>query len=156
LRAADRRAAGASRRTVLREARGGNVGHDHATNGQAREGGGGMSETDTDDLFDEGDPFDHPAWREAAKKTKTAGEVADFVGCPLRWLGQVLPHVQGECQLTVALLLYRRWVLCGRRRVFDFPNWDLKKLGIDRSVKHRTLANLKAAGLIGIEQRAGR
>jgi hypothetical protein len=103
------------------------------------------------DLFEEGDPLDDPRWKAA----KTTSQVSDFVGCPMAWLEQVLPHVQGECQLTVVLLLYRRWVLCGRPRTFDFPNGDLKRLGIKRSVKSRALAKLKEAGLITIGQLGG-
>ena len=111
-----------------------------------------------DDLFYGGDPFDDPAWKEAekaSKKAKKKHQAADFVGCPMPWLQQVRPHVQGESQLIVALLLYRRWVLCGRRRTFDFPNGDLKNLGISRAVKHRALTKLAQAGLIAIEHRNG-
>jgi hypothetical protein len=104
-----------------------------------------------DGLFYEGDPFDDPAWKateKAAKKAKS--QPLDFVGCPMAWLEQVMPHVRGGSQIVVAMLLYRRWVLCGRRRVFDFPNGDLKRLGIKRSVKHRTLAKMVQAGLITV------
>jgi hypothetical protein len=104
-----------------------------------------------DNLFEEGDPFDDPLWKAA----KTTTQVSDFVGCPMAWLEQVLPHIQGASQLAVVLLLYRRWVLCGRPRTFDFPNGDLKRLGIKRSVKSRALAKLKEAGLITIGQLDG-
>jgi hypothetical protein len=107
-------------------------------------------------LFYEGDPFDDPAWKAAEKAAKKARQpIPDLVGCPMRWLEQILPHVQGECQLAVALLLYRRWVLCGRRRTFSFPNADPNRLGIDRAVKHRVLTRFEEAGLITVEQRAG-
>jgi hypothetical protein len=104
-------------------------------------------------LFEEGDPFDDPRWK--AARVKSATPTPDLVGCPMKWLEQILPHVQGECQLAVALLLYRRWVYCRRRRIFDFPNDDLNRLGISRAVKHRTLVRLKTAGLIDVEQLAG-
>jgi len=107
-----------------------------------------------DNLFEEGDPFGDALWK-ATKTAKTATQAADFVGCPIAWLEQVLGHVQGECQLAVALLLYRRWVVCGRRRTFAFPNGDLNRLGISRAVKHRTLTRLKEAGLIEVEQLTG-
>jgi len=108
-----------------------------------------------DDLFDRGgDPLDDPAG-ETATERKTRIQVADHVGCPMGWLEQVLPYVQGECQLVVALLLYRRWVICGRRRTFDFPNRDLNKLGISRSVKHKTLTSLEDADLIAVERANG-
>lgn len=104
-----------------------------------------------DNLFDDGDPFDDPLWKTA----KTATRAADFVGCPMAWLNQVLPHIQGASQLVIAQLLYRRWVLCGRRRTFEFPNADLNRIGISRAVKHKALANLEQAGLISVEHRPG-
>jgi hypothetical protein len=104
-----------------------------------------------DNLFEEGDPFDDPLWKAA----KTTTQVSDFVGCPMAWLEQVLPHIQGASQLVVVLLLYRRWVLCGRRRTFEFPNADLKRLSIDRPVKYRALAKLEDAGLITVEHVRG-
>jgi hypothetical protein len=107
-------------------------------------------------LFYEGDPFDNPAWKAAdAKKAKTKHQASDFVGCPMAWVEQVLPYVRGGSQIVVVLLLYRRWVLCGRRRTFDFPNGDLKKLGISRAVKHKALAKLEQAGFITVEYRHG-
>jgi hypothetical protein len=105
-----------------------------------------------DDLFEEGnDPLDSPDWKAASITT----QAADFIGCPMAWLEQILPYVHGEGQLVVALLLYRQWILRGRRSIFDFPNSDLKKLGIHRSVKHKALARLETAGLITVEHRTG-
>ena len=104
-----------------------------------------------DNLFEEGDPFDDPLWKTA----KTEPRTADFVGCPMAWLKQVLPHIQGASQLVVAQLVYRRWVLCGRRRTFEFPNADLNRLGISRPVKHKALAILEQAGLISVERHPG-
>jgi hypothetical protein len=106
-----------------------------------------------DGLFYEGDPFDDPAWKAAEKVKKN--QASDFVGCPMSWLEQVLPHVRGAHQIVVALLLYRRWVLCGRRRVFDFPNGDLRKLGVDRQAKRKTLAGLEQAGVVTVEYLPG-
>jgi hypothetical protein len=106
-----------------------------------------------DGLFYEGNPFDDPAWKAAdAKKAK---KDQTFVGCPMSWLEQVLPHVRGAHQLAVALLLYRRWVLCGRRRTFDFPNGDLKKLGINHHTKSKALAGLGRAGVATVEYLPG-
>jgi len=113
-----------------------------------------MSETGINALFDDGDPFDDPAWKEAERKHRP--RQPNFVGCPMAWLEQVLPYVQGECQLVVALLLYRRWRICGRPRTFDFPNRDLNKLGISRSVKHKTLTSLEDASLIAVKHTTGR
>jgi hypothetical protein len=107
-------------------------------------------------LFYEGDPFDDPAWKATEKAAKKAKhQTLDFVGCPMAWLEQVLPHLRGGSQLVVALLLYRRWVLCGRRRTFDFSNGDLKRLGIKRPAKSKTLVKMEQAGLITIEYRRG-
>ena len=104
-----------------------------------------------DNLFEEGDPFNDPQWKAA----KTTTQAADFVGCPMTWLEQVLPHLQGASQLAVALLLYRRWILGGIRRTFEFPNAGLNRLGIARQVKYRALAKLEGAGLITIERTHG-
>jgi hypothetical protein len=107
-----------------------------------------------DDVFEEdADPLDNPA--ASTSEAKITMQAADFVGCPMAWLKQVLPYIRGEGQLVVLLLLHRAWVLRGRRRTFDFPNGDLKKLGIHRSVKHKALARLETAGLISVEHRAG-
>ncbi len=123
----------------------------HAVGGQV--GTGKVCRMSEDGLFYEGDPFDDPAWKVTAKKEKH--QASDFVGCPMSWLEQVLPYIAGSRQLAVALLLYRRWVLCGRRRTFDFPNGDLKKLGIGRTTKHDTLVKLEHADLIGTKRRPG-
>jgi hypothetical protein len=104
-----------------------------------------------DNLFEESDPLGDPLWKAA----KTTTQVPDHVGCPMAWLEQVLPHIQGASQLAVVLLLYRRWVLCGRPRTFDFPNADLYRLGISRAVKSKALTKLKDAGLITIGQLDG-
>jgi hypothetical protein len=119
-------------------------------------GTGKVCRMSEDGLFYEGDPFDDPAWKATEKASKKAkSQTLDFVGCPMAWLEQVLPLVRGESQLAVALLLYRRWVLCGRRRTFDFPNGDLNKLNIKRATKHCALAKLEQAGLIDVERRPG-
>jgi hypothetical protein len=109
-----------------------------------------------DGLFYEGDPFDDSAWKVTKKTAKKAKhQASDFVGCPMAWLKQVMPHVHGESQIVVALLLYRRWVLAGRRRTFDFPNGDLKKLGIGRYTKCKVLTKLERASLVAVEYRPG-
>jgi DNA-binding transcriptional ArsR family regulator len=111
---------------------------------------------DIDNLFEKGsaDPLDDPI-EAIAKKAGAKIHNAEFVGCPMPWLEQVLPHVQGECQLAVALLMYRQWVLQKRPRTFAFPSRDLKRLGIDRAVKSRALARLEEAGLITVKQQRG-
>jgi len=63
---------------------------------------------DTDD-----DPLGaETAAKKAGAKFKT--QRADFVGYPLSWIEQILPHVHGECQLMAAQLMFRQWVLQGR------------------------------------------
>jgi hypothetical protein len=99
-----------------------------------------------------GDPVETIA-KKAGARTKT--QKADFVGYPLSWLKQILPYVQGECQLAAAQLMYRQWVLQRRPRTFTFPSRDLKWLGIDRAVKARMLARLEEAGLISVKQQHG-
>ena len=106
-----------------------------------------------DNLFEEGDPFDDPLW--AAKAAKTTTQASDFVGCPMAWLEQILPHVQGECQLMAAQLMYRQWVLQRRPRTFVFPSRDLKRLSIDRTAKAKMLARLEEADLISVKQQHG-
>jgi hypothetical protein len=76
----------------------------------------------SDNLFGEGDPFDHPAWKEAEKTSKkTKRQASDFVGCPMAWLERVLPHIRGGSQIIVALLLYRRWVAVWSAPDVRFP-----------------------------------
>jgi phosphodiesterase/alkaline phosphatase D-like protein len=105
--------------------------------------------TDNDPL---GDPVETMA-RKAGAKTKA--QKADFVGYPLSWLKQILPYVQGECQVIAAQLMYRQWVLQRRPKTFTFPSRDLKWLGIDRAVKTRMLTRLEEAGLISVKQQHG-
>jgi len=102
------------------------------------------------------DPLDDPV-ETTARKTgaKTKTQSADFIGFPLSWIKQILPHVQGECQLMAAQLMFRQWVLQGRRRTFTFPSRDLKRLGIDRATKAKMLARLEEAGLISVKQQHG-
>ena len=51
------------------------------------------------------------------------------------------------------MLIYRRTCVCGSRTV-TLPGVELAELGVDRSMKHKALAQLEAAGLIRVE-RAG-
>ena len=112
----------------------------------------------TDGLFLEGDPFDDPLWKAAEQDSKKAkkGQATDFVGCPMSWLEQALPYAGGGGhQVVVAMLVYRRWCVCKRRRVFDFPNGDLNRLGIGRHAKRKALTGLEQAGLITVEYLPG-
>jgi hypothetical protein len=53
--------------------------------------------------------------------------------------------------LVVALLIYRRTIVCKSRSV-TLPGADLADLHIDRSQKRRALAKLQTAGLIRVER----
>jgi hypothetical protein len=106
-------------------------------------------------MTDKGDPLDDPAGKATERVKGTKHQASNFIGCPMAWLKQVLPHVRGEHQVVVALLIYRRWVLCGRRRTFDLPNGDLRKLNINRHAKSRALARLERAGLVAVTHLPG-
>jgi hypothetical protein len=73
-----------------------------------------------------------------------------YIGCPLEWLKRVLPIVESEGQLAVAVWLHRRRAVC-KRELFDVPNDKLREeLGINRFIKHRALRCLEKAGAIAV------
>jgi hypothetical protein len=76
-----------------------------------------------------------------------------FVGCPVWWLLRVLPVVESKTQLTVALYLWRRRIVCGNHKTFGVPNGELKSWGVSRKVKYRTLDRLAAAGMIRVNRK---
>src|SRR5262245_31841600 len=78
-----------------------------------------------------------------------------YVTCPLAWLARVRVQVRSADQLLVALVLYRRCLLA-RRQTVGLPNGELRKVGISRQTKYRTLAELEEAGALTIEARNGR
>jgi hypothetical protein len=110
------------------------------------------------------DDLDFDKWRipeaemqriEAAQATKTKGgrraaKVDNLIGCPMWWWQRVLPLVNTKGQLTVAIYLWRRRIVCGGRATFDLPNGELKSLGITRKVKYQTLNRLAAADVIRV------
>jgi hypothetical protein len=69
-------------------------------------------------------------------------------GCPVWWLKLVLPLVHTKQQLIVAVYLWRRYVLCGRRDTFDMPNGELAAWGVGRRTKYRTIVQLESGGVI--------
>jgi hypothetical protein len=112
--------------------------------------------TDTNDLFDAGDPFDDPHWQVAANIASAPARPAKgYVTCPLSWLAKVRPLVASADQLLVLLLLYRQ-CLVRRVRTVPLSNGDLQELGIGRMTKYRTLHRLAEVGAIAIETRNGR
>ena len=107
----------------------------------------GMSE---DDLFDEGDPFDDPPWKEAERSARERMEGfsrprAGTVGCPVSWLGRVLPLVESKHQLAVALLIYPhlRW-----DKAAPIPNswFDGLRYRPQRQIPHLSQARGSRAG----------
>jgi hypothetical protein len=108
-----------------------------------------------DDLFDEGDPFDDPRWKEAEKKSTKKAERGKFISFPMLWLKRVLPYTKSATQLAVMLLLQRHRFLCSSR-TFSLPNKGLEELGISRQAKYRALAGLELAKLIRTNQKPGR
>jgi hypothetical protein len=102
-----------------------------------------------DDLFDEGDPFDDPRWKDAemnARKIKKTWS-AEHIGCPLEWLKRVVPRIKNKNQLIVMLVLYRRTIL-DRSKTVSLPNGELDELGVSRYAKYRALGSLKRVRLI--------
>jgi hypothetical protein len=114
-----------------------------------------MKKGKDDDLFDEGDPFDDPRWKEAEKKLATKTEHGKFISFPALWLKRVLPYTKSATQLAVMLLLQRHRFLCSSR-TFSLPNKALEELGISRQAKYRALAGLELAKLIRTNQKPGR
>ena len=118
-----------------------------------------MKTNKNDDLFDEGDPFDDPRWKEAEnrteKKAATKIEHGKFISFPMAWLKLVLPYTKSGNQLAVALILQRHRFL-RRSRTFSLPNKELEELGINRYAKRRALAGLKSAKLIRTNRKPGR
>jgi hypothetical protein len=99
-----------------------------------------------DDIFEDGDPFQDPAWR----KLKKSQRWVPYVGCPLVWFKWVFPLVRSQNQLAAALLLYRRCCVCKSATV-EVPTDAFESTGISRWGKHRQLLTLEQAGVIRIE-----
>jgi hypothetical protein len=115
-----------------------------------------MGDDDLSDVFDDGDPFDDPLWKQAELMAEAPPRPAEgYVTCPLAWLARVLPILRTSDRFAVALLLYRR-CLMRRSRTVDLPNGGLAKLGIGRMTKYRALLLLQEAGAVTIEARNGR
>jgi hypothetical protein len=107
-------------------------------------------------LFEDGDPFDDPAWQAAELMAGAPPRPADgYITCPLAWLAQVRLVVRSVDQLLVAQVLYRR-CLVQRSKTVDLPNGELRKLGISRQTKYRALAELEEAGVLTVGARNGR
>jgi hypothetical protein len=76
-----------------------------------------------------------------------------LVGAPFAFLADVCRLTKGRAPLVVALLIYRRTVVC-RSRTVTLPGAELAEMGVGREMKSWALEQLAAAGLIQIEQAA--
>jgi hypothetical protein len=76
-----------------------------------------------------------------------------YVRFPWHFLVDVCRRTRGQAPLAVAALIYRRTHVCKSQTV-TLPSAELRELGIDRSKKHRALAQLANDGLIRIERNA--
>ena len=108
-----------------------------------------------DDLFEQDDPFAHPAWKEMKKPTRRRMRNARHVGCSIEWLRWVASLLNSKEQLLAALLVSRRCYICNSKTV-AIPTTDFEEVGIGRRSKIRHLQALEQAGLLTIEPRDGR
>lgn len=108
-----------------------------------------MKTNKNDDLFYEGDPFNHPLWKAAEKNARKSKEAKDkdFIGCRITWLKKVLPYIKNKNQLIVMLAIYRLTIL-RRSKTVSLTNGELEEFGVSRYAKYRALADLKRAKLI--------
>jgi hypothetical protein len=108
-----------------------------------------------DDLFEQGDPFEDPAWKaeEGPKRKQQRSLNARYIGCPLEWLQWVGRLTTSKQQLLVALYLFRRCHVChSRTTTRDLAeNW-----GISRTTKYRVLRHYEQAGVLAVTSRTGR
>lgn len=95
--------------------------------------------------FDDGDPFDDPAW----KNLKTKHRHSRLIGCPVDWFAWVLPLVRSQQQLAMALYLYRRCHVCHSNTV-TVPTEELEELGLGRWSKYRLLISLEQVGILAV------
>ena len=112
------------------------------------------ADLDLSDLFDDGDPFaEPPTLREELVSTPRPRK--GFVICSLAWLARILPIALTSTHLVVAMLIYSECLRC-RSRTVGLSNGNLRRLGISRYAKYRTLAWLQSFGVLSVETRNGR
>ena len=102
----------------------------------------------SENVFEAGDPFEDPAWKET-EKPKRKRRNGRLIGCPLPWFVWVFPLVKSKEQLGVALYLYRRCCICSEATV-TVPTAELTELRIGRWAKYRLLLSLEKAGILRI------
>jgi hypothetical protein len=97
-----------------------------------------------------------PLWQTAGLLANTPPRPAKgYATVPLAWLERVLPVTLTTTHLVVAMLLYSK-CLRQRSQTVTLSNGEVKRFGISRYAKYRTLASLHRAGMIAIEGRNGR
>jgi hypothetical protein len=104
----------------------------------------------SNNVFEDGDPFDDPRWRKTEKDGQGRRRGDRYIGCPVAWLKRVLPLVRSKEQLAIALWLHRRRAVCGSD-LFTVPNRELyEELGLTRFAKYRALRHLEQAGAVAL------
>jgi hypothetical protein len=86
-------------------------------------------------------------------KAKRRPKDEPFVNVPLRWAATAAKATKTPKAFVWIALLYACWK--ARSATCSLSNAALVKYGINRETKRRALAELKAAGLITIEQTPG-
>jgi hypothetical protein len=74
-----------------------------------------------------------------------------LIGCPIWWLQSVLPSLKSAQEVVVALYIWRRHIVIGRR-TFTLSNGELSALGVTRWTKYRALTKLERGGLITVQR----
>ena len=99
----------------------------------------------------------HHAANTKQQKPATPGRprAKRLMGAPLEFVADVCRLTEGRATLVVALYIYRRVQICGKRTV-TLPSGELAELGIVRQNKQRALIKLQRAGLSKVENGSGR
>src|SRR6516162_241221 len=74
-----------------------------------------------------------------------------FAVIPLKNAALAAKAMKAPALLVYVDMMYRAWKAKGRP--FNMPNGWLKRYGVDRKIKSRTLRNLEKGGLISIDRR---
>jgi hypothetical protein len=102
----------------------------------------------SNDIFEDGDPFDLPVWQQAGMMAGAPPAAAKgYLTINLAWLGRVLRRVRSAEQLAILMLIYRR-CLWAHNQTVSLPNGDVEAVGMSRYGKYRMLDALEEAGLI--------
>jgi hypothetical protein len=90
----------------------------------------------------------YPSGRPVRRRRKDT-----FVMVPLTQAGAFTKAVKAPKAMVALIVLYEAWA--NNSRPFTLSNIKLAEYGIDRRSKQHALAEMKAAGLITIEQKQG-